>query len=279
MFSRFNVRGVYFVPGYEGTYCGVDAFGFSFVVTQYIARRVRQEFGCRVRDRLPTANALTRQFEIAERVATLRDVSRYALYVVRQSYRLTSGEGHRVVFCLIRALQAPFRILRSVGSLGVRCVEVDAVRSEQLVRTVRIGRWFVFDANFHHPVVRDSRFLVVPVRGVGFRALRSRFNVVAARVFRVSIRYVVANPWGGACVPDDHVVRRFFRVSVFCRLRRVDLRVGHPSFVRCRVLRLVNDYRVGVHFVDVVIRSHCGVRSVRVPITPPFPDRFAQLCP
>lgn len=137
----------------------------------------------------------------------------------------------------------------------------------------------MFDARFDNAVIRYDRFLVIAIRGIRFRALCSRFNVVATRVFRVALRYVVANPGSSACVFEDYMVCRFFRIGLLSGLRRVHLWIRYPSLIGCRVLSAIYEDGICVYLVDQVVCSNRGVGTVRVPIVPPIPDGLSQFGP
>lgn len=232
-----------------------------------------------MRDGLTATDSLTREFQIAEVVIAFQDVARHTLNMVRQAKGLANRERRCIVLRLVSQDQAPFRLFRTVGPFGIRRVQVNAVRTNQFVHSVRVRGRFVFDARFNDPVVRYYRVLVIAVRGVSLGTFSSRINGVATGILRVAVRNVVADPGGSACVFKDYVVCRFFRVGVFRCLRRVHLRISYPAFVGSCVFCSIYEDRVGVYFVDQVVCSNSGVGTVRIPIVPPVPYRFAKFSP
>lgn len=212
-------------------------------------------------------------------VVLANDVARNSLNVIRQANRLAGGQGRCVVNGLIGSYQAPFRLFRSVRSLGIRCVKVNAIRSNQLVHAIRVGGRIVFNARNDYAIVRVYRRLIVAIRGIGLRSFCARFERVATCVLRITFRDVVSYPRGGTRIANYHVICRFFRICFLRGLRRVDLRIRDPSFVRGRVFGTVLEDGVGVDLMNYVICSNLRICTARIPIVPPFPNCFSQFSP
>lgn len=175
--------------------------------------------------------------------------------------------------------ETPFRLFRSIRSFGIRGVKVYTIRSNEFMYTVRIRCRFIFYANFDDAMIGICRFLVVAVRGICLRSFRASVNVIFASILRVPVRYIGAYPRSSACILFHAVVCRFFSISFFRGLRRIDFRICYPTLVRGGVLGAVYYYGICMVFVDYVISSKCRICSIGIPVVPPIPYCFAKFSP